>query len=55
MFYFDYYQIKKCEHFRVTIVSNVFQNKTDIVDKYYGTHYSISKIPQETLNVIITF
>jgi len=38
---------------RVTVVSNVFQNKTDTVDKYYGTPYSISKIPPETIRVII--
>lgn len=38
---------------RVTVVSNVFQNKTDTVDKYYGTPYSISKIPPETISVII--
>lgn len=37
---------------RVTVVSQVFQNKTDTVDKYYGTPYTISKIPVETLNVI---
>ncbi|VVC34289.1 Hypothetical protein CINCED_3A004705 [Cinara cedri] len=40
----------KPENMRVTIVSKVFQNKTDTVDKYYGTPYTISKIPVETLN-----
>ncbi|VVC46432.1 Hypothetical protein CINCED_3A022791, partial [Cinara cedri] len=38
------------ENMRVTVVSKVFQNKTDTVDKYYGTSYSISKIPMEVLN-----
>lgn len=35
---------------RVTVVSQVFQNKTDTIDKYYGTPYTISKIPESTLN-----
>lgn len=38
---------------RATVVSKVFENKTDTVDKYYGTPYSISKIPPEVLNVTI--
>lgn len=40
---------------RVTVVSKVFQNKTDTADKYYGTPYTISKIPIETLKVIFFF
>lgn len=35
----------------MTVASKVFQNKTDTVDKYYGTSYSISKIPVEILDV----
>ncbi|XP_050431882.1 insulin-degrading enzyme isoform X2 [Adelges cooleyi] len=38
------------ENMRVTVVSNVFKDKTSSVDKYYGTPYTISKIPVETLN-----
>ncbi|XP_060867052.1 insulin-degrading enzyme isoform X2 [Metopolophium dirhodum] len=38
------------DNMRVTVVSKIFQNKTDTVDKYYGTPYSIMKIPTETLN-----
>jgi len=40
---------------RVTVVSKTFQNETDTVDKYYGTPYSIMKIPTETLNVIYIY
>ncbi|KAL5238798.1 hypothetical protein ACI65C_006208 [Semiaphis heraclei] len=38
------------DNMRVTVVSKVFQNQTDTVDKYYGTPYSTKKIPTETLN-----
>ncbi|CAH1739015.1 unnamed protein product [Aphis gossypii] len=38
------------DNMRATVVSKVFQDKTDTVDKYYGTPYSIIPIPTETLN-----
>jgi len=38
------------DNMRVTVVSQIFQNKTDTLDKYYGTPYTISKIPASTLN-----
>ncbi|XP_025191537.1 insulin-degrading enzyme-like [Melanaphis sacchari] len=38
------------DNMRATVVSKVFQNKTDTVDKYYRTQYSIIPIPSTTLN-----
>ncbi|VVC24106.1 Peptidase M16, middle/third domain,Peptidase M16, C-terminal,Metalloenzyme, LuxS/M16 peptidase-like [Cinara cedri] len=38
------------ENMKLTVVSKDFQNKINMVDRFYGTRYSISKIPMETLN-----
>ncbi|XP_050542253.1 insulin-degrading enzyme isoform X2 [Daktulosphaira vitifoliae] len=40
----------KPENMRVTVVSKVFKDQTSSVDKYYGTPYSICKIPVDSIN-----
>lgn len=35
----------------MTVVSKKYRNQTNAIDQYYGTHYSVFKIPEKTLNV----
>jgi len=42
-------------HFRMTVVSKTYRNQTNTVDQYYGTQYSVFKIPEQTLNVNLFF
>ncbi|XP_060860075.1 insulin-degrading enzyme-like [Metopolophium dirhodum] len=38
------------DNMRITVVSKTYQNQTYAVDPYYGTRYSVLKIPEKTLN-----
>ncbi|KAL5237826.1 hypothetical protein ACI65C_005236 [Semiaphis heraclei] len=38
------------ENMRITVVSKTYQNQTNKIDQYYGTQYSVLKIPEKTLN-----
>eukprot|EP00102_Acyrthosiphon_pisum_P023885 XP_016661095.1 PREDICTED: insulin-degrading enzyme-like [Acyrthosiphon pisum] len=38
------------DNMRITVVSQTYQNQTNAVDPYYGTPYSVLKIPEKTLN-----
>ena len=39
------------EQVRVAVVGKKFEGTTDLVEKWYGTQYSISPIPEDTINV----
>ncbi|XP_060844722.1 insulin-degrading enzyme-like [Rhopalosiphum padi] len=38
------------DNMRVTVISKTFQDQTNAEDKYYGTPFTLSKIPVETIN-----
>ena len=38
---------------RVAVIGKKFEGKTDKTEKWYGTNYSLTPIPEDTLNVSI--
>ena len=42
-----------CPHYRVSVVGQKFKGQTKLSEPWYGTEYSLEKIPEETLQVRI--
>ena len=40
--------------FRITVVGKVFEGKTDLVEEWYGTEYSVNKIPAKYIEVLFS-
>lgn len=41
-------------YFRIVVVSKNYEGKTDLVEEWYGTEYSMEQIPKEQIEVGVT-
>lgn len=59
LFYFLFYRYIFLCHFnnsfhsfcRITLIAKLFEGKTDLVEEWYGTEYSVNKISHNYIEV----